>query len=118
MSGALTAVVVVLAVLTAVFALVDVARDRDPGWLTAGALAVLDVALLVQAVVGLVKLGQTDRQVSGFPFSAYLIGAVLIPPIAFVWAATERSRWGTAVIVVGALAAIAVESRLDQIWTG
>ena len=67
---------------------------------------------------GLVKLAATDHDVSGLPFTAYLVLAAADPPIAFVWAATERTRWGTAVIVVGALAMIALEFRLDQIWGG
>lgn len=118
MSTALLSIVVVLAVASAVLALLDVTRGRDPTWFTAGALVALEAVLLVQAVVGLVRLAQTDRDVSGVPFTLYLIGAVLVPPIAFLWAATERSRWGTGVIVVGALAVVALEFRLDQIWRG
>jgi hypothetical protein len=114
----LLVLVVVLAVATALLALVDVARDRDPGWWTAGALATTELVLLVQLVVGLVKLAGTDRDVSGLPFIAYLVLALVIPPASFLWAATERTRWGTAVIVVGAVATIALEFRLDQIWGG
>lgn len=114
----LQTIVIVLALVTVVLALVDIARNHDPGWGTVGALAVLEVALLVQAAAGVVKLAQTERDVSGLPFTAYVVGAVLVPPAAFVWAATERTRWGTAVIVVGALAVIALELRLDQIWGG
>jgi hypothetical protein len=110
--------VVVLAAATAALALVDVARDREPGWWTGGALAATELLAIVQLVVGLVKLAGTDRDVSGLPFTAYLVLGVLIPPVAFVWAATERTRWGTAVIVVGALAMIALEFRLDQVWGG
>jgi hypothetical protein len=114
----LLALAVTLAAATAVLALIDVMRDREPTWWTGGALAATELVLLVQLVVGLVKLAATDRDVSGLPFTAYLVLAVLIPPVAFVWAATERTRWGTAVIVVGALATIALEFRLDQIWGG
>jgi hypothetical protein len=114
----LLVLVVVLAVATALLALVDVARDRDPGWWTAGALAATELVLLVQLVVGLVKLAGTDRDVSGLPFIAYLVLALVVPPASFLWAATERTRWGTAVIVVGAVATIALEFRLDQIWGG
>jgi hypothetical protein len=114
----LLVLVVVLAVATALFALVDVARDRDPGWWTAGALAATELVLLVQLVVGLVKLAGTDRDVSGLPFIAYLVLALVVPPASFLWAATERTRWGTAVIIVGAVATIALEFRLDQIWGG
>ena len=118
MISVLLVLVVVLAVATALFALVDVARDRDPGWWTAGALAATELVLLVQLVVGLVKLAGTDRDVSGLPFIAYLVLALVIPPASFLWAATERTRWGTAVIIVGAVATIALEFRLDQIWGG
>ena len=118
MSSVLLTIVVVLACASALLALVDVARDRDPSWFTAGALVALDAALITQVVVGLVRLAQTDRDVSGLPFTLYLILAVLVPPVAFVWAATERTRWGTAVLVVGSLAVVALEFRLDQIWGG
>ena len=118
MISALLVLVVVLAVATALLALVDVARDRDPGWWTAGALAATELVLLVQLVVGLVKLAGTDRDVSGLPFIAYLVLALVVPPASFLWAATERTRWGTAVIIVGAVATIALEFRLDQIWGG
>ena len=118
MSPLLLETVVALAAVSIVLALIDVVRDRDPSWATVGTLGALEVTLVLQAVVGLIKLSQTSRDVSGLPFTAYLIGAVLVPPIAFVWAVTERSRWGTAVLVVGSVAVIALEFRLDQIWGG
>lgn len=118
MSSVLLTILIVLALVTALLALIDIIRGTDPSWFTVGALVATELLLVVQVVNGLVRLSQTDRDVSGLPFTAYLVGAVLIPPIAFVWAATERTRWGTAVIVVGALAVAAVELRLDQIWGG
>lgn len=108
--------VVALAVLVSLLGLVDVIRDREPGWWTIGGLAILEIALLVQCVTGLIRLAQTDRAVNGVTFTAYLVGALLVPPAAFVWAATERTRWGTAVIILGGLTAVALEYRLDQIW--
>ncbi len=114
----LLALAVTLAAATALLALIDVVRDREPTWWTVGALAATELVLLVQLVVGLVKLAATDHDVSELPFTAYLVLAVLIPPVAFVGAATQRPRWGTAGSVVGALATIALEFRLDQIWGG
>ncbi len=112
----LVLVLVVLGVVVAVLALVDVARDREPGWGAVGALAVLEVGLVVQCVLGFVALADTGRDVNGLTFSAYLVGTLLVPPAAFVWAVTERSRWGTAVVALGGLAVLALEGRLNQIW--
>jgi hypothetical protein len=114
----LLVLVVVLAFAAAALGLADVVRDRDPGWGTSGLLAATELVALVQLVVGLVKLTGTDRAISGPAFTAYLVLGVLIPPVAFVWAATERTRWGSAVLVVGALAVVALEFRLDQVWGG
>ena len=118
MIPALTTTIVVVAVVVVVLTLVAVARDREPDWWLAGFLAALELALIVQCAVGLVKLATEDRDVSGAVFSAYLVGALLVPPIGFVWAATERTRWGTAVIAVAGLVVVALEFRLDQIWGG
>ncbi len=70
----LVLVLVVLGVVVAVLALVDVARDREPGWGAVGALAVLEVGLVVQCVLGFVALADTDRDVNDLTFSAYLVG--------------------------------------------
>ncbi len=114
----LVLVLVVLGVVVAVLALIDVARDREPGWGAVGTLAVLEVGLVVQVVLGFVALANTDREVNGLTFSGYLVGTLLVPPAAFLWAVTERSRWGTAVVAIGGLAVLALESRLNQIWGG
>jgi hypothetical protein len=115
---ALQTALVALAAVVVLLSLVAVLRDREPDWWLAGALGVVEVLLIVQCVVGLVQLAGTDRDVSGPTFTAYLVGSVLVPPAAFVWAATERTRWGTAVIAVGGLAVIALVFRLEQIWGG
>jgi len=114
----LVLVLVVLGGAVAVLALADVARNREPGWGAVGTLAVLEVGLLVQCVLGFVALADTDRDVNGLTFSAYLAGTLLVPPAAFLWAVTERSRWGTAVVALGGLAVLALEGRLNQIWAG
>jgi hypothetical protein len=112
----LEAVVVVLAVVVTLLALVAVIRDREPDWWLAGALVALELALIVQCVVGLVRLGSTDRDVDGLTFAAYLVLALLVPPAGFLWAATERTRWGTAVIAVAGVVVVVMVFRLDQVW--
>lgn len=81
-----------------------------------GVVALLEVGLLVQAVVGIVSLFTADREVDGFSFVGYLIGPVLIIPLAVFWALAERTRWGPGVLVIGSLAVPVMILRLRQVW--
>jgi hypothetical protein len=81
-----------------------------------GVVALLELGLLVQAVVGLVNLFTTDRQVDGLSFVGYLIGALVVAPLAAFWSLTERSRWGPGVLVIGCLAVPVMILRLGAIW--
>jgi len=84
-------------------------------WLL-GVVALLEVGLLAQAVVGLVQMFTTDRELERFTFAGYLIGPLVIVPIAALWALAERSRWGPGVLVVGCLAVPVMILRLGQLW--
>lgn len=117
----LPVVVAVVTTLAGGWALVLSVRDRPAGrqLLTLlGVLAVVEVALLVQTVAGLVALAGTDRPVHGVTFAGYLFGAVLVLPIGAWWAVTERSRWGPAVLAVACLTVPVLVLRLDQLWAG
>ncbi len=77
-------------------------------------LAVLETGLFVQAVIGLGQI--TAREIDRLSFAGYLIGAVLIIPVAVVWAAGERTRWSGGVLAVGCLSIPVMVLRLGQIW--
>lgn len=79
-------------------------------------LLVIEVALLVQAVIGFIQLAGTDRPVDGVSFGGYLVGGLLLLPLAVYWSILERSRWGMAVVVVGALLVPVVVVRLNELW--
>jgi hypothetical protein len=91
---------------------------RLPGTFTLVLLAVLEVGLLVQAVLGIVNLVRTDSDVSGVSFVGYLVGSLLIIPAATFWALAERTRWGTTVLIVGCLVVPVMIVRMNQIWGG
>jgi len=95
-----------------------IVRDRpvdDP--LFYGA-AVLEVALLVQLVAGCVALATTDRDVAGVTFVGYLLTAVVTPPVGVLWGISEKSRWGTGVVVVAMVTVAALQLRIVQLWAG
>jgi len=104
------------AVVTA-WALVSWLRDRpfdDPLFY---AVAVLELALVLTAVIGLVALTRTARDVDGVTFVSYLASAVLLPPVAVLWGASDRTRWGTGVVALTGLAEAVIAVRLFDIWT-
>lgn len=84
-------------------------------WLI-GLVALLELGLLVQLVVGIVKMAGDDRDLETATFLGYLITLLLVPPIAGFWALAERSRWGPVVMVVGCLTVPVLILRLGQVW--
>lgn len=83
-----------------------------------GLLAVLEVGLLVQAVVGVVQLLGLDREIDRLSFVGYLVGPPLILPVAVVWSAAERTRWSAGVLAVACFSVPVMVVRLGQIWAG
>lgn len=89
-------------------------RFDDPLFYAA---SVLEVLVVVQLVVGVVALSGTDRDVDAVTFVSYLATAVLLPPVAVVWAASDPTRWGTAVVSGLGLVEAVLSVRLLDIWT-
>lgn len=81
-------------------------------------LALTELVLLGQLVGGCVALGNTERDVDGTLFVSYLVGIALALPIGAFWSLAERSRAGTAVVLLAVLTVAALEVRLDAIWAG
>lgn len=83
-----------------------------------GVLALLELGLLAQAVVGLVQLFTTDRDIEKLTFGGYVVAPVVIIPLAAFWALAERSRWGPGVLLVGCLSIPVLILRAGQVWAG
>lgn len=111
-------VVLVLCGISAVVLVVHLVRDRPVEDGTFLLLAVTELALLVQLVWGCVALAGTERDVEGTLFVSYLVGTTLALPIGAFWSLAERSRAGTAVVLLAVVTVAALEVRLDAIWAG
>ena len=107
----------VLAAALAVWLVVLIVRDRLPDDYLFGALALLEVGLLGVLVVGLVQVFGASGGVNVAAYVGYLVGLVLVLPIAFVWSMGERTRAGTAVLLVGVLVVPVLFLRLHQLWS-
>lgn len=115
----LDTILLVASLVCAVWSLVLLMLSRPVGkrWLL-GALLLIEVGLLGQAVAGAVELATTHRHVSAVTFVGYLVGSLLILPLAGWWSLTERSRWGVGVLLVGCLVIPVIIVRMNQVWSG
>jgi len=100
----------------AVWLVVLVVRDVQPNDYVYAALAVLEVGMLAQLVVGLVQVAGDHGDLNVAAYVGYLVGAVLLLPIAFVWSVGERTRSGTGVLLVAVLVVPVLFVRLHQLW--
>lgn len=89
--------------------------DRWHGVGLLGLVVLLELGLLGQLVVGVVALFG-DHPVDAPTFVGYLIGVLLVLPLAVFWALGERTRWGPGVLVIGCLTVPVLIVRLRQLW--
>ncbi|MGC4791097.1 hypothetical protein ACLQ22_25105 [Micromonospora sp. DT178] len=114
--GLLATASIVLSLLVAVWALVATLRHRAPDRAQFAGLAVLEVALLALAAVALVALGDGERPDEPGAFFGYLATVVCLPPLAWVLARMEPTRWGSAIVCAVCLVTPVVVVRLQQTW--
>ena len=118
MNSGVERVVVVVSLVPALWAAVLVLRNKGIDMVLLIGAAVVEVAVLVQLVVGVVALVGSHHDISTVTFLGYLIGAVLIPPIGVAWGVGEKNRYGSAVLLVTFLVIAVMVLRLEQIWAG
>jgi threonine/homoserine efflux transporter RhtA len=106
----------VVALVVALWLVVLIIRDVEPNDYLYGALALIEAGLLVQLVLGLIQVAGDHGDVNVAAYVGYLVGAVLILPIAFVWSIGERTRAGTGVLLVAVVVVPVLFLRLQQLW--
>ena len=103
--------------LSAVWLVVLIVRDRTPGHVLLNVLAVAEVGLIVHLVLGIVRVtGGAPAGVSVWEYVGYLVGVLLLVPAGVVWSSGEKSRGGTAVLLVAVLLVPFMFVRLADIW--
>ena len=114
----LTVGLIVLGLLLAGLCLVAAVRDRSPATIHVGAAAVVELVLLAQLVVAVIRLLLGDRPAELGTFVGYLVASVLVLPVAVLWAAAQRDRWSSVVLGVAGLVVVVLVLRMQQVWTG
>ncbi|HEX5730707.1 hypothetical protein [Microbacterium sp.] len=91
---------------------------RRPSDLSVGALALVELLLIVQIIIAIVAPWAGNPPTGSLlEFWVYLVSAALIPPSAVAWALLERSRWSTFILGIAALAIAVMVWRMQAIWT-
>ncbi|MDH6180607.1 RsiW-degrading membrane proteinase PrsW (M82 family) [Microbacteriaceae bacterium SG_E_30_P1] len=108
---------VAVAVIAGLLAVALGLAGRAPNDLVLGSAALVEVLLIVQVVLAIVApaFGNVPTG-SGLEFWVYLISAVLLPPLAVLWALIERNRWSTVIVGVACLAIAVMVYRMSVIW--
>lgn len=91
--------------------------DRRPNNLILSALVAVEVGLLAQLVLGVIRVfrGAPDH-VSVWEYVGYLLAVLLVLPAGVVWSSAERTRSGTAVLLIAVLLIPFLSLRINQIW--
>ena len=113
-----TVLQIVVALLAGALAIAAGLAKRPPSDLTLGGAALLGVLLIGQVIISIVApLAGNPPSGNPYEFWADLISAVILPPVAVLWALLERSRWSTVVVGVACLAISVMLWRMHIIWT-
>jgi len=108
---------VAVAVLAGLLCLVLGLAGRKPDDLTLGATALVEVLLVAQLITAIVAPIFGNLPTGNLAeFYAYLISAVIVPPLAAFWALVERTRWSTVILGVACLAIAVMLYRMHVIW--
>jgi hypothetical protein len=113
---ALVVVVLVALAALAVYGLVITVRNRPPDVWTKRAVAVVVALLVVQAAVAALQVFGGVAVPETSTFLIYLVVSVCVLPIATQFATAEPTRWGGAVVAVGAIATAVAVWRLQGLW--
>jgi predicted membrane channel-forming protein YqfA (hemolysin III family) len=110
---------VVLLVLTATVAIdgiVTTLRDKPTDRRHAIAVGLVEAVLVVQALIGAVRVLGGHHLAETSTFLIYLAVSVCVLPVGLQFARAEPTRWGGTVVAVAAIAVGVAELRLLALW--
>lgn len=103
--------------LAAILVIVQLLRDRLVNRPILALLGLIELGLVVQVVIGVTWALDAPKGVSVATWLGYLVGALVVLPLAVGWSWAERSRGGTAVVLAGLVVVPYLFVRLHQVWT-
>ena len=118
MTGAFANATIIASFAMAAWALVHVLIARPMSrWLHASQL-VIAAMFSVLAVGGIVQMLGTDRDFARVEFVGYLLLSPMIPIGSWFWTRGDRTRIGSAIVMVVGLVMPVLVLRIQQVWSG
>ncbi|SDS43066.1 hypothetical protein SAMN04489860_1535 [Paraoerskovia marina] len=115
-SVALSLVIGALCLALAGWAAWFVVRDRAVVLRQLWGACVVEAVLGLQVVLALAQTVAGDGASDPALYWGYVVTALILLPVAGLWAFAERTRWSSVVLAVAALTVAFLELRLWQIW--
>jgi hypothetical protein len=109
--------VIVLALISMFWGLVTAIAKKPPGKAQLLYAAGVEAVVLAQSVIAAVRVIAGFRPAELATTIGYLVGIVVLIPLAWFWANVERTRFSGVVLAVAAAAVAAMTLRLLVLWT-
>lgn len=116
MFGLTTVSCLVLAAATAFACGIDALRDLRIGRVDLGLAGATELAVLAYVAVRAIDLAGGHRSSGLVIVLAYLVGLLLIIPVAAALGLAEPSRWGPVVLASGGAVVCVMLARISQLW--
>lgn len=100
----------------AVVVVLQVIRNQPANRIVLGLLALIELGLVAQLVIGILQVPDAPAGVSVATYVGYLLASLVVLPLVVGWSWAERSRGGTATILVGLVVVPYLFVRLYQVW--
>lgn len=109
-------VVMALSGAMVVWGLVTAVLDKPPDKAQLLFAAGVELLAVIQSIIAFVGLAQGFRPSELATTIGYLIGILVLIPVAWMWANVERTRFSGIVLAVAGLAVAVMTLRLLQLW--
>ena len=116
MNGTLSGIVIGLSLLLGLWSLVAALRNQAPDRTHLIGLVVVEAGLIALLIAAAVTASGGDRPASAATFLGYAVTIICLPPLGWLLARLEPTRWGSVILVVLALTIPVLVIRLHQTW--
>ncbi len=91
---------------------------RHPADSSILSVAAVELFLLVYGVGALLRGGAEPIRGETWEFWGYVITALIVPVVAFLWAVTDKTRWSNVVLAAVGPTVFVMLHRMQVIWFG
>lgn len=118
MTGLFATITIVASLAMAAWALVHLVLNRPMSRALHSSQLVIAALFIVLAIGGIVQMIGSDQDFARAEFVGYLVLSPVIPIGSWWWTRGDRTRIGSAIIVVVGLVMPVLVARIQQVWSG